>query len=113
MKKNTYRFVGIVVCIIMMMWGFVGCGTASTTNNQTEESMKKYYLKEDFQSITIGESTFRDVYSIATIELCQLTSYGACCEYPMQNGGVVRITFYGKDLIVGAIEEVAPLTSNS
>jgi hypothetical protein len=25
----------------------------------------------------------------------------------MQNGGCIRIKFYGKDLIVGAIEEIA------
>ena len=36
----------------------------------------------------------------------QITSYGGFCKYPMQNGGDIRIKFYGKDLIVGDIEEV-------
>ena len=70
--------------------------------------MQDYYTKEDFKSITIGESTYQDVYNIASSESMQMTSYGGFCEYPMQNGGYVRIKFYGKDMIVGAIEEVSP-----
>ena len=69
--------------------------------------MIDYYEKEDFQSIIIGESTFQDVYKIASEGAIQITSYGGFCEYPMQNGGYIRIKFYGKDMIVGAIEEVS------
>ena len=70
--------------------------------------MKEYYVKADFQSITVGESTFQDVYKIAPWEFLQTTSYGGFCEYPTHNGGCIRIKFYGKELLVGEIEEVLP-----
>ena len=67
--------------------------------------MKKYSI-EDFQAITIGESTYREVYEIAPPESLQITSYGAFCYYLRQSGGYICIKFYGKDLIVGSIEEI-------
>ena len=73
--------------------------------------MKDYYTREDFQSIVIGKSTYQDVYVIAPIETLQITSYGGFCDYPMQNGGYVRIKFYEKNLIVGDIEEISLPTS--
>jgi hypothetical protein len=84
---------------------FSGCCPRSNINDFGEESMIEYYQKEDFQSIIIGESTFLDVYIVAPTESMQVTSYGGFCEYPMEDGGYVRIKFYGEDLIVGAIEE--------
>ena len=66
---------------------------------------KKYYY-EDFKSISIGDSSFKDVYEIAPIDSIQITSYGGFCEYPAENGGCIRIKFKGKDLIVISIEEV-------
>ncbi len=66
--------------------------------------MDEYYTKEDFNSIIIGESTHRDVFNIAHIELLYITSYGGLCEFPTENGGYICIKFYGKDLIVGSIE---------
>lgn len=85
----------------------VGCGSTSNIRDLSEISMRDSYKKEDFKSITIGESTFQDVYDIAPCESMQVTSYGGVCEYPMQDGGYVRIKFYGKNLLVGAIEEVS------
>ena len=78
----------------------------SNTIDFNEVSMKDYYQIEDFNSITIGESTYQDVYEIAPVKSMQTASYGGFCEYPMQNGGCIRIKFYGKNLIVGAIEEI-------
>ena len=77
------------------------------SENEAETSARDYYKKEDFQSITLGESTYQDVHKIAPIESMQITSYGGFCQYPMQNGGYVRIKFYGKHLIVGAVEELS------
>lgn len=45
---------------------------------------ERYYSKEDFASIVEGESTYRDVYSIAQLETMQVTSYGGVCEYPTE-----------------------------
>lgn len=107
MKKFFY-FVTLVCLLFMAL--LTGCRTTSNDNYSSEESMKKYYTKDDFECITIGESTSRDVYDIAPSKVMQMTSYGGFCEYPMQNGGYVRIKFYGKELIVGAIEEDSPAT---
>ena len=68
--------------------------------------MRDYYKIDDFQSIIIGESTYQDVYKITHSETMQVTSYGGFCECPTQSGGYIRIKFYGKELIVGAIEEI-------
>lgn len=95
----------LVVCLMFIVL-FFGCTLESRTNNGNEVFMKKYYKKEDFQSIIIGQSNYHDVYKIASVESMQITSYGGVCEYPMQDGGCVRIKFYGKELIVGAIDEV-------
>ena len=104
MKRINYWI--IVVCLVSMVLTS-GCNSISITNDFTGESMRDYYKKEDFQSITIGESTYQDVHKIAPTESMQITSYGGFCQYPMQNGGYVRITFYGKYLNVGAIEELS------
>ncbi|MBP3685661.1 MAG: hypothetical protein J6J21_01380 [Clostridia bacterium] len=73
MKRITYLI--IVVCLVSMVL-HSGCSSTSSTNGFTGESMKDYYKKEDFQSITIGESTYQDVYKIAPTESMQITSYG-------------------------------------
>ena len=104
MKRINYWI--IVVCLVSMVL-HSGCSSTSSTNDFTGESMRNYYKKEDFQSIIIGESTYQDVHKIAPIEAMQTTSYGGFCQYPMENGGYVRIKFYGKDLIVGAVEELS------
>lgn len=105
--KRISNWVILIVVFLAFMVLLIGCGSTSNTNDLSEVSMSDYYRKEDFKSITIGKSTYQDVYNIASPELMQITSYGGFCEYPMQNGGYVRIKFYGKDLIVGVIEEVS------
>lgn len=106
MKRISNWIILIVVCLPFIVL-LIGCGLTPSTNHLGGEvSMGDYYKKEDFESITIGKSTYQDVYNIASPESLQITSYGGLCEYPMQNGGYVRIKFYSKDLIVGVIEEV-------
>lgn len=112
MKRINYWTIVIVVCLVSMVW-FSGCNSTSSKNDFTGKSMRDYYEKEDFQSIIIGETTYQDVYKIAPTESMQITSYGGFCQYPMQNGGYVRIKFYGKYLIVGAIEELSSSSTGS
>lgn len=97
----------LIIPFLVSMFLFYGCAPAVPTNNLNEVTMKEYYSREDFKLITIGKSNFQDVYKIASIESMQITSYGGVCDYPMQNGGYLRIKFYGEDLIVGSIEEVS------
>ncbi len=103
MKRINHIFLFIVICVLIM---FIGCGVVQQFRDSDEVSMKEYYRKEDFNAIIIGKSTYQDVYNIAPLESMQVTSYGAFCEYPTQMGGYIRIKFYGRDMIVGAIEEV-------
>lgn len=109
MKKicKVFALVVYIVCFVYIMC-LVGCVTKTNKNDhESGDSMREYYISEDFSSITVGESTFRDVYEIAPHESMQVTSYGGFCDYPLKNGGYIRIDFYGKDLIVGAVKEVS------
>ena len=106
MKRTNYLAILIAFCFVLIIF-LASCDSTSKTNDFNEVSMREYYKIEDFESITIGESTYQEVYKVAYSESMQITSYGGFCEYPMENGGYVCIKFYGKDLIVGAIEEVS------
>lgn len=92
-------------CFILFLALIVGCGTGSRNYNSSEVVMSGYYSIEDFESISIGESTVKDVYNIAPAKTIQVTSYGGFVEYPSRTGGIIRIKFYGKEMIVGSIEE--------
>ena len=104
MKKMKKCILLTVVCFAFVFL-FSGCDSTSNANNINEVSMKDYYKIEDFQSIIIGESSLSDVSKIAPIQPLLVTSYGGYCEYPTENGRCIRIKFYGKDFIVGDIEE--------
>ena len=97
------KLIAILLSILMVLLIFASCNT----DGEEKSSVADYYKKEDFKSITIGESTYQDVYNIAPVESMQTTSYGGFCQYPMENGGYIRIKFYGEELIVGGIEEVS------
>lgn len=97
---------------ILFVFSVTACEQQTDNEDLQEVSMKEYYSKEDFQSIVIGESTYQDVYNIVPLESIQVTSYGGMCEYPMQDGGCIRIKFYGKELIVGMIEVDLPTIKN-
>lgn len=105
MNKRYIRTLAAFFAVLILL---AGCGSTSNTNDLTAVSTRDYYCKEDFESIIIGESTYKDVYNIAPPESVPVASYGVLCEYPMQNGGCLRIKCCGKDLIVDAIEEVSP-----
>ena len=102
--KTFSNWIILILIIICLTFMFLLVGCQFTAKNELSMEID-YYKEEDFKSITIGESTFRDVYNIAPAKTMQLTSYGGFCDYPTQDGGYIRIKFYGKDLIVGSIEE--------
>ncbi|MBE6794694.1 MAG: hypothetical protein E7532_07105 [Ruminococcaceae bacterium] len=82
------------------------------SDNNEDSSMRQssdgYYTMDDFRLVVIGKSTFNDVFLLAPDRLMQDTSYGGFCDYPMKNGGIIRIKFEGKDLVVSEIEEISP-----
>ena len=103
MRKSICWCACIVACMMFLVL-IAACGQQSNNRNSNERNRNEWYSQEDFQSIVIGESTYRDVYNIAPLTSMQVTSYGGFCEYPMQDGGCVRIKFYSQKLIVGMIE---------
>lgn len=103
MKRVCCHNVLLVICTVFVVLS-VGCGQKLNKNHSDGASMKEYYSKEDFQSIEIGKSTYKDVYNIAPPQFIQVTSYGGFCEYPMRSGDCLRIKFYGKEMIVGMVE---------
>ena len=66
------------------------------------------YTIEDFNTIVIGQSTYQDVNKVAPMLEMEITSEGGIYDYPMKNGGSVRITFVfaGENLVVHSIEEI-------
>ena len=105
MKKIIYVSFFISICFVLLL-PLNGCKKSEISNLSSEVAMYNYYQKEDFKSIIIGKSTYKDVYNIAPTETMQITSYGGVCEYETQTGGCIRIEFYGKELVVGNIKEI-------
>ena len=105
------------LALLLLMSVFSACTgskggepTAATTtiaDHSEDTPAKNYYTEENFQSIKVGESTFRDVYEIAPTETMQVTSYGGFCEYAMENGGSIRIKFVGEGLVVDDVEVIS------
>ena len=100
MDKIQIRFV--LLCIILTFL-VSGCTNQTTSTTGNEEYMNNCWVLNDFDSIVIGQSNAQDVNNIAPVEYLHLTSYGGYCEYPMQDGKVIHIDFYGPDLVVGKI----------
>lgn len=106
MKRMRF-WLSIIAYCILVQFLFTACGSISNKCNSSEVSMKVCYSKENFKSITIGESTYKDVYDLAPFESMQITSYGGVIKIPLQTGGYILIKFYGEELIVGSIEEIS------
>lgn len=104
MRLLICLFLCLTICITVS-----GCASTRDNVDISDIDVNSHYSIEDFHSIKIGESTVNDVYRLApTGESMQVTSYGGFCDYPMKNGGIVRIKFAGKDLVVSEIEEISP-----
>lgn len=106
MNKMNFRrlFMGLCFALAFLMFG---CNSTSNIDSSCNEvCMDDYYEVDDFKDIVIGESTFNDVHIVAPAESMQATSYGGVCQYPLENGGYLSIKFFGKDLVVGDIEEI-------
>ena len=106
-----YRIFAITMALCLLM-AVTGC--KSNTTDATDATVSRYYTMADFQTITVGESTFSDVHKIAPSgSPIYVTSYGGFCEFPAENGGCIRIKFYGADQVVGSIEEDSEKTLES
>lgn len=81
-----------------------GWGTGYWMDILEYAGFQQYYSMNDFEHIVEGKSTYQDVYNIAPPKSVQVTSYGIMCEYPMEDGGCIRMKFYGEESVVGMIE---------
>lgn len=111
MKKIVCFCISILFCICSI---FITTACDSPTDDSTSKEMQtdKYYCADDFRTLVAGESTYNDVYDIAPPSSIRVTSYGAVCDYPQENGGYIRIKLYGSELIVGEIDIITN-SSNS
>ena len=107
--KKIYCFF-VIVYFLEIAFLFTACNLLYG-EKKADMNIKDYYVVEDFNSIIIGESSYKDVYEIAALDSIQITSYGGFCEYPMKDGRIIRIEFTGKDLIVSNIKIVKPKTT--
>lgn len=103
MKRNAVRFFLIIMCTIFVFVA-AACNREEPSDNITDVTANALYSQDAFDSIIVGESTYKDVYDIAPVDFIQVTSYGGVSDYPLQSGGCIRIQYYGNDLIVGKIE---------
>lgn len=101
MRKILLRNVGFLCMVLVIV---VTTSACNTHNHSADVSRKKYYSEEDFQTIIVDESTYRDVYEIAPEGTMQVTSYGGVCKYPTKDGAYIIIKFYGSQLVVGSID---------
>lgn len=101
--KRIKKFSRVIVIYIVLIVSFAACNSSSNIPDKEAEAV--YYNINDFQSLIIGESTFKDVYNIAPDFTMYAVSYGALCEYLSDAGGKIYVRLYGKELIVGEIEE--------
>ena len=60
---------------------------------------------DDFNSITVGKSTYDDVEKISDCFILNETEYGGFIEYPVY-APMIRIEFTGEDLVVSKIEKI-------
>lgn len=105
MNKIKYGTILIIACLVCMVL-FSGCQPTPNTYNSEGDTTMNCYKIDDFESITIGESTYQEIYKIAPTESMRVTSYGGFLEYPTNDGNKIVIKFYGPELIVGSIEIV-------
>ena len=101
MRRIVLRNIGLLCMVLVIV---VTTSACNAHNHSANLSRKKYYSKEDFQTIVVGESTYHDVYEIAPEGTIQVTSYGGMCKYPSKDGAYIIIKFYGSQLVVGSID---------
>lgn len=122
MLRKLVKLTAIILSFLVLL---AGCKSSPNADNGMKPSSdpvsehfsvptfipttKQYYTMDDFNSIVVGESTLADVIKLYPPEPNSTlipTAVGTFCDYPTQDGGYIRIEFYGKDLIVFSIEKI-------
>ena len=108
----------IMIVLLLIVSLLYGCGAKGAEQNPTDVQLpqtatiapyetpeKEYYTLVDFQDIEINVSTYQDVRKIAVEKNKFVTANGIICEYAVENGGYIRISFFSNSLHVGKIIE--------
>lgn len=98
---RKYIFAAIFVIILAFLTSCYNRENLLYTNHENTSAGGHMNILEN---IVVGESTFQDVMQHYAIDSMATTSYGGLCEVVLENGNILQIKFYGKDLIVGSIE---------
>ena len=116
------RLLCTLLATILLLLGLAGCedsATDATTTTTTQENPLPpndsptviYYTMDDFSRITIGDQ-IEDVARIAPTDHMRKCIGGGFCDYPTEDGNLIRITFTSEtddldDLVVERIETLS------
>lgn len=67
---------------------------------------KNFYQESDFESIVIGQSTYKEVCRLVIPTVMKYTDYGAYCTFQLENGGTILMKFQGEGLVVSSINKI-------
>lgn len=67
---------------------------------------KDSYQESDFESIVIGQSTYKDVCRLVIPTVMKYTDYGAYCTFQLENGETILMKFQGEGLVVSSISKI-------
>lgn len=99
-EVNTMNMKKYIISILACVCCFVFCSCAL----RNDEYSQKYYHIGMFDSLSVNDSTLKDVVVIAPDLAVTITSFGAVGEIPTEDGQYVRIIFIGSELVVSSIE---------
>jgi len=102
--KRICNIMKLLTCI-MFLFFTMACSAEDKRDISTEPT-EKYFCLEDFEDIVLDETTLFDMDERYMRGEMMVTSYGGCCDYPTEDGGYIRIKFYGPEMVVGNIEYI-------
>lgn len=73
---------------------------------RNKEASVKYYHMGMFDSLSLNESTLKDVLAITPDFTLIMTSFGGVAEFSVENEQYIQIKFVGKEMVVSSIELV-------
>lgn len=103
----------IVLLLFIMIFSGVSCNHSSADIEANDSHTKEYYTLDDFDFLTINQSTDQDIIDRWGSIRVAMTSFGGVSQFPMENGDYIIVYFYGSEMIVGdIIVDSEPFYSN-
>lgn len=102
--KAVYVIVVIVVILCLASCERINSYSKVDQNNTTIEKRAEIMKK----NIVIGESTLYDLMEYYPIERLTLTASGAECTIVLEDGSILQVEIYGKEMIIGSMKCTNP-----